>query len=1303
MHNGRFILRKLVKTILVGCVLSGSLLFFFLFAAYYFFHTDYTRQMIQSEINKSIPGTIQWGKHKVSIFSGSIEMESLRLKDLDGKDVISVPHLFLKISWMDIPLGILTFEKAVFKNPEVQLYEDENGELNLIKSLVKNEESSEGTSVPGFPLNVKIENAVLQGGELQYHSSSDTRIILPKIEIEVQKADLLKQEAVLSIELSGGEIFLESIRSQLDSVRLKTRLFNNQLSPLSINLITKNGSRVKASGRITEVFDQFKPELEIEIDGEINDILRSFLLYDEVHGIVAVKGSIKGSLANPGIVIVARCLNGDVMGTRVDQAELFCHLDNGTVTIEKASLIMPFGSLNANGDMNVQKAFPRGFLSDFVDVDEIDYRFAGSFHPVRTRGQLSFLNGISGFFQSEFEINGKGFSSTRRFGTISLKSFIENLRKENILEISDTLLSAIIKYNKHHIIIPEFTISTGKNQLSGNGRVDSSSGEVEAVLFSTMSFPVTGISMQSIETLQGNLNLEATLSGKLEDMVVNGFLKGNDIQYQGVCIGNVSLDYLFSKGILSVDSAQIQNFQSELDLSGAIKILESNRLLEEPQIDAEIQGEKIFSEDFLPQLKGRYAVQGSISGDLIHPEGSAYITGQDIDFYGQKVKAVNMKMHADGQRIYIDKSRIAFPEGEEIQLDGWASLYQRRYDFQMFTKGISLNHIDRLSFRDWGKAQFNFAIKGTGSFENPACSGEIGFTSLQLNQDPLEPLVAKIDLADGKLSLQSVQNKAIEAEVNIRTKQLNAFAQFNEIKLEPWFVNAGIDGLSGSMGARLNISGSYHSLKEIIMRADFSDLKIFWEKNRLLHMGSLSVGLENGRLGIPDTRMFFIEDGFLDFRGKADFNGSIDAAFSGKLPAKMVELISEEISDVKGVFLVDASITGPWDQPRFRSDIEIQKVQGRLPYFSEKIREMDGFVIITPEMIRIKDIRGRFESGKVSLNGSIGLNNYPDLMMNLTLNGHSLPFYMPNLEALMNAELQLKGDQKRMELSGDLIILEGEYSRDVDLNPLNMVPGRSRKHEQEYERKTTASFLDRIELDIDIKNRNPFMIDNNIAIIALKPDIHIQGNLRQPVFTGRAVVESGVITYQGKSFEVTRGLIDFINPYEIEPRIELEGNTQIREWKIFLSITGVPENLKIILQSEPTLQDGDILSLLVFGKTVPEFVEGEEGQTSSPASILAGLLANQLQKNVKEETGLDSVEMEYQKSATDPNLSQVKVEVGKELSRQIMVKYGIETMNSKVVQKAITQYRFFENVMLEAYQDSEGDYGGELQYRLEFR
>jgi len=49
------------------------------------------------------------------------------------------------------------------------------------------------------------------------------------------------------------------------------------------------------------------------------------------------------------------------------------------------------------------------------------------------------------------------------------------------------------------------------------------------------------------------------------------------------------------------------------------------------------------------------------------------------------------------------------------------------------------------------------------------------------------------------------------------------------------------------------------------------------------------------------------------------------------------------------------------------------------------------------------------------------------------------------------------------------------------------------------------------------------------------------------------------------------------------------------------------------------------------------------------------------------------------------------------------VKYGLETKNGTTVQQAITEYKFFENLLMKAFQDTEGDFGGELVFRLEFR
>jgi hypothetical protein len=61
------------------------------------------------------------------------------------------------------------------------------------------------------------------------------------------------------------------------------------------------------------------------------------------------------------------------------------------------------------------------------------------------------------------------------------------------------------------------------------------------------------------------------------------------------------------------------------------------------------------------------------------------------------------------------------------------------------------------------------------------------------------------------------------------------------------------------------------------------------------------------------------------------------------------------------------------------------------------------------------------------------------------------------------------------------------------------------------------------------------------------------------------------------------------------------------------------------------------------------------------------------------------------------------VTVGKELSRRITVKYGVQTKNAKVIQRVITEYKFLEQLLMNTFQDTEGHYGGGLRFRLEFR
>jgi len=240
-------------------------------------------------------------------------------------------------------------------------------------------------------------------------------------------------------------------------------------------------------------------------------------------------------------------------------------------------------------------------------------------------------------------------------------------------------------------------------------------------------------------------------------------------------------------------------------------------------------------------------------------------------------------------------------------------------------------------------------------------------------------------------------------------------------------------------------------------------------------------------------------------------------------------------------------------------------------------------------------------------------------------------------------------------------------------------------------------------LDITVGYREPFVVDNNLAVLAVKPDLRIYGSVNRPLISGRAEVESGTVYFQKKEFNVKRGVFDFINPYKIEPTIDVKSEVSVREWTVFLNVSGTPDNLKLNFSSDPSETEEDILSLLITGKTTRELIAGDGGSSLSPKQMLGDILAETAQKQIKENIGLDMVELEYHEAETADASADVKVTVGKELSRRVTVKYGMQAKNAKIIQQVITEYKFLERLLMNTFQDTEGNFGGGLQFRLEFR
>jgi len=306
------------------------------------------------------------------------------------------------------------------------------------------------------------------------------------------------------------------------------------------------------------------------------------------------------------------------------------------------------------------------------------------------------------------------------------------------------------------------------------------------------------------------------------------------------------------------------------------------------------------------------------------------------------------------------------------------------------------------------------------------------------------------------------------------------------------------------------------------------------------------------------------------------------------------------------------------------------------------------------------------------------------------------------LETRLNAELDIRGTPEKSLITGDIQMLEGKYFKDIRMNLVESL-GKKTREEVLVASEIQWPLLKNMALDISTRYEEPFIIDNNMALLVLKPDLHINGTVSHPLISGRAEVESGTVYFQRNEFNVKKGVFDFINPYKIEPTIDVQSEVNIREWSIFLNISGLPDNLKLNLSSNPSETKEDILSLMITGKTTRELISKEGGSSLSTGQMLADIIAETVQKEIKDATGLDVVALEYNGAKNAEESNGVKVTVGKELSRRVTVKYGVQTKNAKVTQQVITEYKILEKILMNTFQDSEGNYGGGLQFRLEFR
>ena len=184
--------------------------------------------------------------------------------------------------------------------------------------------------------------------------------------------------------------------------------------------------------------------------------------------------------------------------------------------------------------------------------------------------------------------------------------------------------------------------------------------------------------------------------------------------------------------------------------------------------------------------------------------------------------------------------------------------------------------------------------------------------------------------------------------------------------------------------------------------------------------------------------------------------------------------------------------------------------------------------------------------------------------------------YPEGIRSTVDADLSVRGNVQAPTLAGTLRVKQATWTRRIDPGG-NLLEFSSRPAAPEAAPAPAAATLP-LRFDIDVQVPSTLRVENNLAHLVARADLQLRGTYDRPVLLGRAEVDRGEVTFEGRRYLVTRGNVEFTNPTKIEPFFDVEAETRVRipgqTYQVIVRAVGTVDRLQPELTSDPPLPSG---------------------------------------------------------------------------------------------------------------------------------
>lgn len=729
----------------------------------------------------------------------------------------------------------------------------------------------------------------------------------------------------------------------------------------------------------------------------------------------------------------------------------------------------------------------------------------------------------------------------------------------------------------------------------------------------------------------------------------------------------------------------------------------------------------------LPALAdGTLSAEATISGSIERPDLAVSMTVDDGRLGEERFRSLALQAAAREGVVDIRALRMA---GEAGTLAGRGSYVVEERALELGVEGVGWRLENAALFDQWesppeGGVDFTLTAKGVLArgedlFSELDADGQVRLAAVEWKGQPLgdwrgslRSLAETIELELDGAPLGGAAKAT--ASIAYSNADVEGEAAFSEVApaVALGLIGFDVERVSGTTAGSMKFQGSLLAPESIEAEGALETFDVtvaqvpgltegyrlrnpfpmYWAyRAGVLELEHMRLQGEGTNLEVDGDVPIASEERPLTLKAEGDFNLSGLQTFFPDLTAS-------------GRSNLDIEIAGEVGDPTVTGEIVIRDGALRSVDFPNGLSDLNGELSFIGRELQIEELTALSGGGELSVTGGGRMED----------EGYSFRFvadaervrvrYPSNLASLIDGRMTLSGDERQSLLSGEILVTRASTNASVSIGDLLAALREPQRTPPK------SSLLQNLQFNVHVLSAPDLDIETRlIRDLEAAIDLRLVGTWVSPAVLGRVNIAQGQMNFHGSRYQINRGEIAFVNPFRVEPVLDFEFETRIRNIDIALILSGPARRLNLSYRSDPPLPFADLVNLVALGRT-PTFdpVQSSQQRVSQQSlfqtganNVFSQAIERPVSPGLQRFFGVSRLKVDPQAGGAEANPT-ARISTEQQITNEVTLTYTYD-LSSAQQQTVRLEYAPDREWTFVLTRDENGLVGGDILFRKRLR